>query len=109
MPVEKQKILEHFSGSDMSDSFHETIAEHSGDKLTSRELKISEIFFFAGAATFLDLQNKAMKVADHVGTSDSEKEELYVVACRQLQREIVTHGQEMLVDTLLTILRKLDQ
>jgi hypothetical protein len=107
--VEKQKILEHFSGSDMSDSFHETIAEHTGAKLTSRELKLSEIFFFAGAATFLDLQHKAMKVADHVGTSDTEKENLYVAACQQLQREIAHHGQEMLVETLLSILRKLDQ
>jgi hypothetical protein len=106
--VETQKILEHFSGSDMSDSFHEVIAEHAGDKLTSRELKLSEIFFFAGAATFLELQHKALKIADHVGMSDSEKGELYVAAVRQVQREIVTHGQEMLVDTLLTLLRKLE-
>jgi hypothetical protein len=103
--TESQKILEHFSGSDLEDSFHKLIRD-AGVPLSDRERRLAEVFYFAGASTTFSLQDKAWKIAEHVGMSLEEKAELYEAACLRLQEEITTHGTERMIQALLNILRK---
>jgi hypothetical protein len=103
--TEAQKILEHFSGSDLEDSFHQIIRD-AGVPLSDRERRMAEVFYFAGASGVFGLQDKAWKIAEHVGVGIEEKATLYEVACLRLQEEITTHGTERMIQALLNILRK---
>lgn len=103
--VETGKILEHFSGSDISDEFHKLLQE-SGMTFNERERRLGEVFYFAGASAIFGLQDKAWKISEHVGTDLNEKAVLYEAACLRFQEEISTQGLERMVQAITNLLRK---
>jgi hypothetical protein len=89
----------------VSDEFHRLLQD-AALPFEERDRRLGEIFFFAGASTVFGLQDKAWKIAEHVGVSIEEKAQLYEAACIRLQEEILTHGQERMIQTLINILRR---